>query len=117
MKGCTKSKVSKLVMFSTGPATLVPPQDDVTEQNVFVKFPPISCLQKINEMEEAETGQKTRVDKKSVKRIVERLAKRGHIKSVKTLIKYGKTQKEVCIVELLCLENDDDAAASPSLSC
>ncbi len=45
-------------------------------------------------MEEQE-GMKTRFDKKSLMRIVDRLASKGKIKSFKTFIKCGSEQKQV----------------------
>ena len=45
-------------------------------------------------MEEKE-GSKMKIDKKSLMRLIVRLASEGHIKSVKTLIRFGDQEREV----------------------
>ena len=55
--------------------------------------------------EEALEGVKGRLDKKSLMRIIQRLATQGQIKSIKTLLKFGKEEKEVRALQLSLLDS------------
>ena len=58
------------------------------------------CKKKIIDAEEEE-GIKTRFDKKSMNRIIDRLVKEGKLKSLKPKVKVGNEEKEVVFFDTI----------------